>query len=569
MSDQQPERYQELDIGVLRDVVAIFLRPYPFIHTAYLYPGKESRYAIVFEVPAGGETHHAYNDFRRAMGTLPRYSVDLKRVYRTRTSGVDDRPDNEWRLYDIPDIRDIEFEPLGDFVNIYDRVHVYGPGLIDNSPHIFPGLRFHVLQSFALQWVDLWPVIQRIRLFHYSPSHQWYPALRNSTIRYALVFDLVDEDYALKTFWHTNGTRSEPDLQTFWHVTNQRLDVREDLNNFSAATNYYQVPDGFFEGIFYEQFMPGAFKDVYEQRPPDDYQKEWILVPLRQGEEPVCVDNKVAWLLFDRYADPSSVSPVTDVSQEELIKQLKKDMESTVKQAIKESLPSFTQDTEFSLIPQNLISNGDIMSDLLESDDLPLINANYVFKRYGDMWLIKFGEENTTIKYKNGLHYIAYLLSSPGKTFDTDELYALVNQVPHVAEDTHIDKVDSRALREFRDQASDILGRKEIAIEMDNENEIDKLSEQLDDFRKTLLKEYSIRLWVTDDGTIQLKPYARISNKKVQDSVTKAITRAYDALGKNKMNQLVLFLRQTIQTGVTITYRENPALSIDWVVQGI
>jgi hypothetical protein len=192
-----------------------------------------------------------------------------------------------------------------------------------------------------------------------------------------------------------------------------------------------------------------------------------------------------------------------------------------------------------------------------------------VFKRYGDYWLIKFGKENTTIKYKNGLHYIAYLLSSPGKTFDTDELYALVNQVPHVAEDTHIDKVDSRALREFRDRASDILGRKEIAIEMDNENEIDKSSEQLDDFRKTLLKEYNISLWIADDGSIQLKPYARISNKKVQDSVTKAITRAYDALSEKKMDQLVIFLRQTIQTGITITYKENPASQIDWVIQGI
>lgn len=569
MSEQKLERYKELHIGALRDLVASFLEPYPFVRTAYLYPGKESLYALVFQVPAEGKLHHAYNDFRGTLSMLPRHSLDLKRVYRTRTSGVDDRPDSEWRLYDITDIRDIEFEPLGDFVHTYDRVQIYGPGLTDNSPHVFPGLRFHVLQSFALQWADLWPVIQRIRLFHYSPSHQWYPALRNSTIRYALVFDLTDEDSALKTFWHTNETRSEPDLQTFWHAANQRLDVREDVDDFRAATNYYQVPDGFFEGIFYEQFMPGAFKDVYEQRPPDDYQKEWKLIPLRPGEELVSIDNKVAWLLFDRYAYPPSVSPVADINQEAFIEKLKKEMESAFRLAIKESMPSTTQDTKSNVMPQDFVNNGDIMSNLLESDDSPLINANYVFKRYGDYWLIKFGKENTTIKYKNGLHYIAYLLSSPGKTFDTDELYALVNQVPHVAEDTHIDKVDSRALREFRDRASDILGRKEIAIEMDNENEIDKSSEQLDDFRKTLLKEYNISLWIADDGSIQLKPYARISNKKVQDSVTKAITRAYDALSEKKMDQLVIFLRQTIQTGITITYKENPASQIDWVIQGI
>jgi hypothetical protein len=114
--DQQPTRYKELDIGVLRDVVASFLRPYPFVHTAYLYPGKESRYAIVFEVPEESEGHQAYLDFCGALDTLPTRSVDLKKVYLARIAGVDDRPDNEWRFYRITDIRNIEFNPLAEFV---------------------------------------------------------------------------------------------------------------------------------------------------------------------------------------------------------------------------------------------------------------------------------------------------------------------------------------------------------------------------------------------------------------------------------------------------------------------
>jgi hypothetical protein len=191
-------------------------------------------------------------------------------------------------LYDIADIRDIEFDPVADFVlfQSYDRLQVYGLQVVDNSPHMFPELRFNTLKSHAIEWAQKWPVIQNVKLFRYSPLVN-NPNLLNKRVKYALLFDVGGDEAEIQRF------KSEIDCN--------------------------QIPDGHIHNIFYKTLMPPAFESVYKQRPPQDYQLEWIIVTTERIPAQRYFDTNFSWLLYDRYTETSSVFPGLITNQEQEI----------------------------------------------------------------------------------------------------------------------------------------------------------------------------------------------------------------------------------------------------------
>jgi hypothetical protein len=96
-----------------------------------------------------------------------------------------------------------------------------------------------------------------------------------------------------------------------------------------------------------------------------------------------------------------------------------------------------------------------------------------------------------------------------------------------------------------------------------------KDAQEFNEYRALMLREYNIKVW-EHEGVVSLKPMAKTSTTNTENAVGRAIRRAYDYLGKKKeMKDFVLFLRQNVDIGITLNYKENPAYKFNWVVEGI
>lgn len=170
------------------------------------------------------------------------------------------------------------------------------------NPDLFPELQLATLKIYAKEWAETWPIIERIQLFQYSPVRPDHPKTRNFTTTYALLFDI-------------DGNQA-------------------DLTKFVDATRYNDtIRDQDGKGIIYTKFMRAAFKNVYEQRLPKDYQLEWLLVPKqpqrrqkgqsrkekRPQRDPFHFEANPSWLLFDLHAEQTDTPAALESDQGNIV----------------------------------------------------------------------------------------------------------------------------------------------------------------------------------------------------------------------------------------------------------
>lgn len=109
-------KYFKLDLQEVRRQVTSFAENYPFITSAFLYPGREigTPYFIVFIVPSyPREMAKTYSEFRAKIDGSPRFYLDLERMYNIRRAEADIV--NEWRWCEAHDDKG-NMDGLSDFI---------------------------------------------------------------------------------------------------------------------------------------------------------------------------------------------------------------------------------------------------------------------------------------------------------------------------------------------------------------------------------------------------------------------------------------------------------------------
>ncbi len=515
--------YPELDIYELSRHVSSFLKPYPFVQSASLYHGKEKPYHIVFEtvIPEGyveiegpttpksnaerlseffkidekeapvvlGKTMvELYAEFREKIDFPPVFCLQLNDVYRRDKARpkplgptpYDDRPTVEWgwgeNKYDLVCGDPVCLYPLNavkaasppkpDIPTLPPQIGVDTPALLPpNCPDLFPELCFSTLKSYADEWAKKWPVIRKIELFRYS---SFAPVqIRSVPVKYALVFDIAGEE--------------------------------DELTAFENATKYnHTTRDEYRDGILYEDFMAPGFENVYRQEVTKDYQKEWCIVPKRDGQEPNHFENNASWLLFELGAEC----------------------------LIGEQTPSEKHD-----IPAPI------------PEEKP---ANFFYEN-GEYWNIRYnGKEVPAVKNLNGILYIANILKKHGTSTSCQELYKVSGKIPDNIASVIEAIGEGLNIGNSRQTAIDAKGRDSILKkwhELKKENE--RLGHTPED---ELIRDENNKQIEKLIAVLKDKPFADPNDKKAQANITKSLNRAYNAIGKAGLKDLAKHLRERIKS---------------------
>lgn len=300
---------------------------------------------------------------------------------------------------------------------------------------------------------------------------------------------------------------------------------QEDCKNFVNATRYHEtVRDQYGDGFIYPNFMRVGFKNVYRQSPPDNYQKEWLLVPKRQQQYwkgqsrkkkqpvgPFHFESNPSWLLFDRQVEPTAISEA--------------------KNALNSGIDTLVPSNEL-IIPIPSLQNESI---------------NF-FKRKGEFWEIGYKGKTTTVKNLNGIRYIALLLERPGVSVPCRELCRIVSgrtpektmsEAAAIAEGLNIgggvqiindEDAKKHLWRKYQDLHNELADTKDTPEGRIVINEIEKEMAAI----LSALKETRF----VDPGT-----------KKIQDNTRQRLKSAFEAIDKAGLKKLAQHLEISVRTG--------------------
>jgi len=172
------------------------------------------------------------------------------------------------------------------------------------------------------------------------------------------------------------------------------------------------------------------------------------------------------------------------------------------------------------------------------------VTGNNFFRHERDFWKIGYEGKEATIKYSKGLHYIALLLSNPEETISYLDLC-------HAVDPPEGKKIQ---LREATDEGLFIAERSKDIEAINTPETIENLKKELvrlisendneDDLERDPLIVAENEKRIADiekslkEGSFENKAYS-----KTQESVSKAIKRAYKELSDNNMSELVKYLK--------------------------
>lgn len=164
-----------------------------------------------------------------------------------------------------------------------------------------------------------------------------------------------------------------------------------------------------------------------------------------------------------------------------------------------------------------------------------LDSHRFMFKRDGENWLVRFGDEHGSFKPVDGLTYIARLLANSGRRFSAEDLKrsTAVADAPSrtlsegsaevldgqvgMTKETMQKAADETTIRQCRSRLAEIAGEREAAREGGNIEKLDELEEEE--------KKISDYLTAAEDVRGDSRPLAD-SQRSMFNSVKQAIDRA-------------------------------------------
>ena len=198
--------------------------------------------------------------------------------------------------------------------------------------------------------------------------------------------------------------------------------------------------------------------------------------------------------------------------------------------------------------PKPAVATAEIEDALVE-----LVRSPFVFRRLGQIWVLKFEGEMKLMQDARGLYYIARLLAEPNRDVWASHLLASVAGIdPRVTAGASESLVDGPALATYRTQYRELQEELEEARDMNDLGRIASIQSKMDAFAAEIARATGLA------G----KRRERSIVDNVRKSVSMAVARAIDSI-RAEHEVLGKHLDGFIASGTIFQYA--PDRRIDWL----
>ena len=189
--------------------------------------------------------------------------------------------------------------------------------------------------------------------------------------------------------------------------------------------------------------------------------------------------------------------------------------------------------------PRPATPTADVEAALRELD-----RSASVFRRLGQVWVIKYDGEMILMEDARGLAYLARLLADPGRIVPAASLLAAVAGIdPRVTTGTSGRLLDDQAMARYKQQYAELQEELAEAKGMNDLGRITKLQSEMEAFAAEIGR-------ATGLGG---KKRERTDIEKVRKAVSMAVSRAIDSI-RDAHAILGQHLRNSISPGLTFRY---------------
>jgi len=198
--------------------------------------------------------------------------------------------------------------------------------------------------------------------------------------------------------------------------------------------------------------------------------------------------------------------------------------------------------------PKPAVATADVESALRELDQSPS-----VFRRLGQIWVLKYEGEMILMEDAKGLSYLARLLAEPGRIVPAASLLAAVAGIdPRVTKGTSGHLLDDDAMARYKREYDELQEDLEEAESRNDLGRIEQTKSKLDVFGTELARAYGL------GG----RKRERTDVERVRKSVSMAVSRAMDSI-RDEHAVLGRHLQNSISCG--LTFRYDPERDVDWL----
>ncbi|MCO6455512.1 MAG: hypothetical protein J5I93_09465 [Pirellulaceae bacterium] len=198
--------------------------------------------------------------------------------------------------------------------------------------------------------------------------------------------------------------------------------------------------------------------------------------------------------------------------------------------------------------PKPAVPTADIEQALRELDQ-----HSSVFRRLGQIWVIKYEREMILMQDARGLAYLARLLADAGHDVPAVSLLAVVAGIdPRITSGTSGSLLDDQAMAKYKQRYSELQEELEEAESSNDLGGIAKVQAELEAFGTEIAR-------ATGLGG---KKRERTDAEKVRKAVSMAVSRAIDSI-RNEHAILGRHLQNSISSG--LTFRYDPERDPSWL----
>lgn len=198
--------------------------------------------------------------------------------------------------------------------------------------------------------------------------------------------------------------------------------------------------------------------------------------------------------------------------------------------------------------PKPAVATADVESALRELDQFAS-----VFRRLGQIWVLKYDGEMALMEDARGLTYLARLLAEPGRTVPAASLLAAVAGIdPRVTTGSSGRLLDDQAMAKYKKQYAELQEDLEDAESCHDLGRIAQLQSEMETFELEIAR-------ATGLGG---KKREKTDAERIRKNVSMAVARAIDSI-RDEHAVLGRHLQNSISPG--LTFRYDPERDPNWL----
>lgn len=199
--------------------------------------------------------------------------------------------------------------------------------------------------------------------------------------------------------------------------------------------------------------------------------------------------------------------------------------------------------------PKPAVPTEDIEAALRELDRWP-----HVFRRLGQIWVIKYEREMILMENARGLSYLARLLAEPGRIVPATSLLAVVTGIdPRITTGNSGELLDDQAFTTYRQRYTEL---QDDIRNAENNNDFGRSAQLQREFE-------AFGLEIARAAGLGGKKREKTDADRVRKAVSMAVSRAVDSICSEHV-LLGRHLRNSVSPGLTFQY--SPERQIEWLI---